>query len=84
MNEWLWAVAVLTALLVPVIAVSARRSVGDGLVALEFASTVGAVVMLLLSEGTHRQSFVDLAIVLVITSLIGAVAFVRFVDRAAG
>ena len=83
MNEWLWGAAILAALLIPVTIVSVLRSVADGLVALEFAGLIGVVALLLLSEGTHRQSFVDLAIVLAVTSLIGNVAFVRFVDRAA-
>jgi multisubunit Na+/H+ antiporter MnhF subunit len=81
MNQWLWAAAVLAALLIPVVAVSLRRSVADGLVALEFGGTVCAVALLLLSEGRHRQGFVDLALILAVASLIGGVAFIRFLDR---
>lgn len=81
MNEWLWAAAVLAVVLVPVVAVSVRRSLADGLVALEFGGTAGAVALLALAEGTHRQPFVDLALILAVTSLIGAVAFVRFLGR---
>jgi multisubunit Na+/H+ antiporter MnhF subunit len=82
MTEWLWAAAVLAALLVPAAVVAARRTIADALVALEFASTAAALALLLLSEGTHRQSFADVALVLVATSLIGAVALIRFLDRA--
>jgi multisubunit Na+/H+ antiporter MnhF subunit len=83
MNQWLWAAAVLTAALIPLAAVAVRRPPLEGLVALEAAGADATLVLLLLSEGTHRQSFVDLALVLGALSFVGAVAFVRFFERAA-
>ena len=82
MNEWLWAAAVLTVLVLPLTWVAARRSPGEGLVALELAGALAALVLLLVSEGTHRQGFVDLAIVLAVMSFIGVIAFIRFMGRA--
>jgi multisubunit Na+/H+ antiporter MnhF subunit len=83
MNEWLWAAAVLSAALIPLAAVAVRRPPAEGLVALEAAGADATLVLLLLSEGTHRQAFVDLALVLGALSFVGAVAFVRFLERAA-
>jgi multisubunit Na+/H+ antiporter MnhF subunit len=51
-------------------------------VALELAGALAALVLLLVSEGTHRQGFVDLAIVLAVMSFIGVIAFIRFMGRA--
>jgi multisubunit Na+/H+ antiporter MnhF subunit len=81
MNEWLWAAAVLTALVLVLGLVAARRPAGDGLVALELAGALAVLALLLIAEGTHRQGFVDLALVLAVTSFVGAVAFVRLLGR---
>jgi multisubunit Na+/H+ antiporter MnhF subunit len=82
-NEWLWAAAILAAMLALVVVVTARRSLADGLVTLEFGGGVGTLALLVLAEGTRRQAFVDLALVFAVTSLIGAIAFLRFVRRTA-
>ena len=81
MNEWLWAAAALTVMLVPLVAVAARRPATDGIVALQAASTDAVLAMLLIAQGTHRQPFADLALVLAATSFVGTIAFVRFVQR---
>lgn len=82
MNEWLWAAAVLTAALVPLAVLAATRPGLEGLIALEVAGVDAALVLLALSEGTRRQGFADLAIVAATASFAGAIAFVRFVERA--
>jgi multisubunit Na+/H+ antiporter MnhF subunit len=38
-------------------------------------------VMMLLAEGYHRQSFMDLAVVTAVMSFIGALGFARLVGR---
>jgi multisubunit Na+/H+ antiporter MnhF subunit len=80
-NGWLWAAAVLVAALVPLVAVAARRSVADGLVALQTAGADAALASLLIAEGTRRQSFGDVAIVLAVTSFVGAIAFIHALER---
>jgi multisubunit Na+/H+ antiporter MnhF subunit len=77
-NAWLWAAAALTAGLTALVAVAIRRPLLEGLVALEAAGIDAVLVMLLIAEGTRRQPFADLALVLAVTSLAGTVAFLRF------
>jgi multisubunit Na+/H+ antiporter MnhF subunit len=77
-NAWLWAAAVLTAGLTALVAVAIRRPLLEGLVALEAAGIDAVLVMLLIAEGTRRQPFADLALVLAVTSLAGTIAFLRF------
>ena len=81
MNEWLWAAVVLIALILALTWVAARRHAADGLVALELAGTLAALVMMLIAEGTRRQGFIDLGLVLGVMSFIGVIAFVRFMRR---
>jgi multisubunit Na+/H+ antiporter MnhF subunit len=50
----------------------------EGLVALEAAGTTATLVMLLVAEGTHRQPFGDLAMVLGVVSFTGALGYLRF------
>ncbi|QEC48232.1 hypothetical protein FSW04_12095 [Baekduia soli] len=82
MNGWLWAASGLTAALLPLLVVAVRRPALDGLVALEVAGTLSSVALLLLSQGTNRQAFADLAVALGLLSFIGAVAFLRFLEPA--
>jgi multisubunit Na+/H+ antiporter MnhF subunit len=78
MNEWLWAAAVLTVALGALVAVAVKRPLLEGLVALEAAGISATLVMLLIAEGTHRQPFGDLAMILGVVAFAGALAFVRF------
>lgn len=81
MNGWI----ALSAVLLGGVGVSgvlaALRGAGDGLVALELGSVLGTLALLGLSEGFARQPFGDLAIVSALVSLIGALAFARFLER---
>ena len=81
MNEWLWAAAVLTLGLVALVPVAARRPLLEGIVALELAGADATLILLLLAEGTRRQGFADLALVLAACSLAGTIAFVRLAER---
>jgi multisubunit Na+/H+ antiporter MnhF subunit len=80
-NEWLWAAAVLTAAPAALVVVAIRRPLLEGVVALEAAGVNAALVLLMIAEGTRRQPFGDLALVLAVTSFAGALAFVRFGRR---
>jgi multicomponent Na+:H+ antiporter subunit F len=82
MNEWiLVAVVLMLGGVLPCLVVSVRASVIEGLVALEMAGVIAVLVLLLLAEGFQRQPFVDLALVLAVLSFVGALAFVRFMER---
>jgi multisubunit Na+/H+ antiporter MnhF subunit len=80
-NEWLWAAAVLTVALTVLVVVAIRRPLLEGVVALEAAGVNAALVLLMIAEGTRRQPFGDLALVLAVTSFAGALAFLRFGRR---
>jgi multisubunit Na+/H+ antiporter MnhF subunit len=78
MNEWLWAASALTAGLAALLVVALRGRRIDGVIALEAAGADAALIMLLLSEGTDRQPFADLAIVLAVMSFTGSIVYLRF------
>jgi multisubunit Na+/H+ antiporter MnhF subunit len=80
-NVWLWAATVLTVPLAGLLVVAVRRPVLEGVVALETAGIDATLVLLLIAEGTRRQAFADLAIVLAVMSCAGAIAFVRFLEH---
>jgi multicomponent Na+:H+ antiporter subunit F len=81
MNEWLLAVLILLASLLPCGLVCVLRSPIDGLVALELAGVIATTVLVLLSEGFHRQPFIDLAVVQAVLSFAGSITFARFLER---
>jgi multicomponent Na+:H+ antiporter subunit F len=81
MNEWLWAAAALTVGLAALLLVGLHGRRIDGVIALEAAGTDAALILLLLAEGTRRQPFVDLALVLGVTSFAGSIVFLRFMER---
>jgi multisubunit Na+/H+ antiporter MnhF subunit len=63
------------------VVVAIRRPLLEGVVALEAAGVNAALVLLMIAEGTRRQPFGDLALVLAVTSFAGALAFLRFGRR---
>lgn len=81
MNEWLIAATVLGFALIPCLAVCLLAAPPHGLVALEIAGVLTATIMMLLSEGFHRQPFIDLAVILAPMSLVGSLAFARLMER---
>jgi multicomponent Na+:H+ antiporter subunit F len=81
MNEWELVAVVLIAALLPCLGVCVLAGAAEALAALEVASTVATTVLVLLSEGFYRQPFVDLAVVLALVSLVGAIAFARLMER---
>jgi multisubunit Na+/H+ antiporter MnhF subunit len=79
-NGWLWAAAVLVAALVPLVVLCVRLPAPEGVVVLEAAGIDAVLALLLIAQGTDRQPFGDLALVLAIVSFIGAIAYLRFVE----
>jgi multicomponent Na+:H+ antiporter subunit F len=80
-NEWEIAAAVLVCGLLVCVAVCALAGVAHGLVALEIAGTLASTVLMVLAEGLQRQPFVDLALVLALLSLAGALLIARLLER---
>jgi multisubunit Na+/H+ antiporter MnhF subunit len=81
MNEWLVAAVVLLGAMLPCIGICLFRRPLDGLVALELAGVLTTALLMLLAEGFHRQSFVDLAVVFALLQFAGSLAFVRMLER---
>lgn len=81
MNEWEVAAAALGAAIVPCLAVCTLTGAMRALVALEVGGTLMASALMLLAEGFHRQPFVDLALLLALLSVIGAMAFARLMEK---
>ena len=81
MSVWLAGAAVLVALLVPLAAVAALRDPGDGFVALELASVLVVVALLLMAEGIGRELLGDLALVLAAASFAGSLAYAVLLER---
>jgi multisubunit Na+/H+ antiporter MnhF subunit len=81
MNRWEIAALVLTAALLPCLAVAALASAAAALAAVEVASVLTVTALMLLSEGFRRQPFVDLAVVLALVSTVGSLTFARMMER---
>jgi len=82
MNEWiLVAIVLLLGGMVPCLVVSVRASAMEGLVALQLAGEIAALVLLLLAEGFQRQPFADLALILAVLSFVGSLVFLRFMEE---
>jgi multicomponent Na+:H+ antiporter subunit F len=78
---WLVSAAVLVAMLVPLAALAAFGTPDDGLVALELASVLVTVAMLLMAVGLDRQILGDLAVVLAVGSFAGSLAYAVLLER---
>ncbi len=81
MNEWEIAAAVLAFALIPCAVLALLAPPPHGLAALQVASVLLATILVLLSEGFHRQPFVDLAVVFAPMSLVGSLLFARLMER---
>jgi multisubunit Na+/H+ antiporter MnhF subunit len=78
---WLVSAAVLVAMLVPLAALAAFGTPDDGLVALELASVLVTVALLLMAEGLGRQILGDLAIILAVGAFAGSLAYAVLLER---
>jgi multisubunit Na+/H+ antiporter MnhF subunit len=81
MSLWLVSAALLVAMLVPLAAVAAFGTPDDGLVALELASVLVTVALLLMAEGLGRQIFGDLAVILAVGGFVGSLAYAVLLER---
>ena len=81
MNAWLIAAVALLVCLVPCLVVCVRAAAVDALVALQLASTVTTLVLMVLAQGYRRDPFMDLALVSAVLSFAGALTFARFLER---
>jgi multisubunit Na+/H+ antiporter MnhF subunit len=81
MNVWLIATTVLLVGLLPCLWVAMRGSILSALAALELASTITTLSLLMIAQGLRRDPFMDLALVSAILSFAGALTFVRFLER---
>ena len=81
MNAFTVAATILLAALAPLAVVASLRRPIDGLVALELAGVIDTTILVLLSEGFHRQPFIDLAVVSALLSFAGALVFARILER---
>ena len=82
MNAWLIAATVLLpAGLLPCVWVAMRGTIISAAAALELASTVTTLTLLMIAQGLRRDPFMDLALVSAILSFAGALTFVRFLER---
>jgi multisubunit Na+/H+ antiporter MnhF subunit len=79
-NGWLWAATVLVAALVPLAILCMRLPAPEGVVAIEAAGADAVLALLLVAQGTNRQPFGDLALVLAVVSFVGSIAYLRFVE----
>jgi multisubunit Na+/H+ antiporter MnhF subunit len=80
-NEWEIAATVLGFALIPCTAVALFAAPQHGLAAVQVASVLLATILVLLSEGFHRQPFVDLAVVFAPMALVGSLMFARLMER---
>lgn len=81
MSLWLVSAAVLVAMLVPLAALAALGKPDDGLVALELASVLVTVALLLMAEGLGRQILGDLAVILAVGAFAGSLAYAVLLER---
>lgn len=81
MNLWLIAAGALLVCLVPAGVVCLRGDAIDRLVGLELTGTLATVTLVLLAEGFHRVSFLDLPLTLALLSFAGGLVFARFLER---
>lgn len=81
MNEWEIAATVLAFALIPCGVVALLVPPPHGLAAMQVAAILLSTILVLLSEGFHRQPFIDLAVVFAPMSLVGSLLFARLMER---
>lgn len=81
MNIWIAASIALCAGFIPCAVVVVRSDMCSALAALNMAGVLTVVILIALSAGFGRQPFIDLAVVLAPVSLVGLLAFLRFLER---
>jgi multicomponent Na+:H+ antiporter subunit F len=80
-NLWLLAGAALLLGLLPCLLVTARGTAADAMVALQMASVVVSLGILLLAVGFNRSVYSDAAVLVALLSFAGGMAFVQYLER---
>ena len=81
MNAWLLAATALLLGLATCGFVVARKGILDRLVALELASSLAVLTLMLLAQGLGRPTFYDLALTLAVLSFSASLGFARMLER---
>jgi multisubunit Na+/H+ antiporter MnhF subunit len=80
-NQWEIAATVLGFALIPCAGVALLAAPPHGLAAMQVSAILTSTILILLSEGFHRQPFVDLAVVFAPMSLVGSLMYARLMER---
>jgi multicomponent Na+:H+ antiporter subunit F len=78
---WLVAAGILLIGLIPCAWVAMRSDPESGIVALEMASVVVTLALLLLSVGYARSIYADVALVTALLTFAGGMVFVQYLER---
>ena len=81
MNVWLWAALGFSLLLVPCGVALVRMPLSDALVTLQFATSISVLILALVAVGSHRPSFLDIALTLALLAYPGSMLFAHFFER---
>jgi multisubunit Na+/H+ antiporter MnhF subunit len=81
MNQWEIAALVVIVAGIPCLGVCLFADAAGALAAIAVASTLTVTALMLLAEGTHRQPFIDLALVLAVVSSVGSLTYARMLER---
>jgi multisubunit Na+/H+ antiporter MnhF subunit len=80
-NYWYAAAGAMLACLVPCLIVALRGRTIDALIALEIASALTVLVLLLVEQGMQRQTFFDVSLALAVLTLPSTLLFARVYRR---
>lgn len=81
MNFWLWAALLLLLGFLPCGWVILRADPMDALVALQLATGLGTLVLLLIAQGLGRPSFFDIGLALALLGFPSTLLFAHFFER---
>lgn len=81
MNIWLAGAFALMFGLIPCLIVVLRAGLAEALVAVQLASALAVLIVLLLAQGYGRGSFADLALALAFLSFPSGLLFAHFFER---
>ncbi len=81
MNAWLWAALGFSLVLVPCGAALVRVPLADALVTLQLATSISVLILALVAIGTHRPSFLDIALTLALLAYPASLLFAHFFER---
>jgi multicomponent Na+:H+ antiporter subunit F len=76
-NEWLIASTALLVLLLLAGLLAMRGALLERLVAMQLASTIGVIALVLLAQGFERDVYFDIAVVTAAMSFVGTLFYVR-------